>query len=233
MPNEITLLEPNKHSNFKVSKPNYSQFSNQHILPITLHEFSRAATEYPIVFVKNSETGQFQSVVMLGLQPEQNLSVVNGEWIGSYIPNTVTDYPFAVVLNAEQPDKIWIGIKEQSSQVGTEVGDSLFNAGEETPFFTRRREEIVQHFEQEQATQAILQLIAEKGLFRQQSLTVNIKGDQRNINGLYMIDEAKLNDLNDDDFLDLKKRGLLGPIYGHLTSLHQVNRLARTEVSKG
>ncbi|MPY21001.1 SapC family protein [Shewanella psychropiezotolerans] len=233
MPNEITLLEPNKHSDVKVSKPNYSQVANQHILPITLHEFSRAATEYPIVFVKNSETGQFQPVVMLGLQPEQNLSVVNGEWIGSYIPNIVKDYPFAVVLNAEQPEKIWIGIKEQSAQVGTEVGEPLFNAGEETPFFTKRREEIVQHFEQEQATQAILQLIAEKGLFRQQSLTVNIKGDQRNINGLYMIDEAKLNDLNDDDFLDLKKRGLLGPIYGHLTSLHQVNRLARTEVSKG
>ncbi|WP_076407843.1 SapC family protein [Shewanella sp. UCD-KL12] len=230
MSNEISLLDPSKHADLKVSKPDFSQVADEHILPITLHEFSRAATEYPIVFVKNSETGKFQSVVMLGLKPEQNLSVVNGEWVGSYIPNAVKDYPFAVVLNAEQPDKIWIGIREQSKQVGTDAGEPLFKEGEETPFFNQRRESIVQHFEEEQASQSILQFLAEKELFRQQTLTVTVKGEQRNINGLYMVDEAKLNDLSDDDFLDLKKRGLLGPIYGHLTSLHQVNRLARTEM---
>ncbi|MCZ4336276.1 SapC family protein [Shewanella colwelliana] len=231
MSNQITLLDPSKHADLKIGNADFNHLAEQHILPISLHEFSRAATEYPIVFVKNAETGEFQAVVMLGLKPGQNLSVAEGQWLGQYVPNVAKDYPLGVVLNADQPDKIWIGIRENCPQVGTEKGEALFANGEETPFFTQRREAIVRHFEEDQASKAILQLLAKKELFVQQALTINVNGEQRNINGLYMISEAKLNELSDDDFLDLRKRGLLGPIYGHLTSQHQVHRLARAEVS--
>ena len=59
---------------------------------------------------------------------------------------------------------------------------------------------------------------------------IDVAGEKRNINGLYLIDEQKLNQLSDEAFLELKKRGILGPIFGHLGSLNQVNRLARMEV---
>jgi len=230
MSNQITLLDPAKHSDLKIVPSDYTHIAEQHIVPVTLHEIGRAATEYPIVFVKNSDTGEFQSVAMLGLKPGQNLSVKDGKWLGLYIPAVIRDYPLGLVLNPDVKDKVWIGIREQSKDVSTSEGQALFEAEKETPFLEARKQELISHYEQDQATRGILGFLAEQGLLVSQTLTVDVAGEKRNINGLYLIDEQKLNQLSDEAFLELKKRGILGPIFGHLGSLNQVNRLARMEV---
>ncbi len=43
--------------------------------------------------------------------------------------------------------------------------------------------------------------------------------------GIYIVDEKKLNSLSDEQLLDLIKRGLMPAIYAHLMSLQQVQRL--------
>ncbi|MDP5145122.1 SapC family protein [Shewanella sp. ULN5] len=230
MSNPITLLEQAKHGELKITASDFNHVAEQHIVPVTLHEIARAATEYPIVFVKNSETGEFQSVAMLGLKPGQNLSVKDGKWLGLYIPAVIRDYPLGLVLNPEVKDKVWIGIREEAKEVSKTEGQALFNGEQETPFLEARKKALIAHFEQDQATRGILGFLAEKELLISQTLTVDVAGEKRNINGLYLIDEQKLNSLSDEDFLELKKRGLLGPIYGHLSSINQVNRLARMEV---
>ncbi|MCW3173442.1 SapC family protein [Shewanella subflava] len=230
MSNQITLLEQAKHGELKITASDFNHVAEQHIVPVTLHEIARAATEYPIVFVKNSDTGEFQSVAMLGLKPGQNLSVKDGKWLGLYIPTVVRDYPLGLVLNPEVKDKVWIGLREEAKEVSKTEGQALFNGDQETPFLEARKKALITHFEQDQATRGILGFLAEKELFISQTLTVDVAGEKRNINGLYLIDEQKLNSLSDEDFLELKKRGLLGPIYGHLGSINQVNRLARMEV---
>jgi len=230
MSNQITLLEQAKHGELKITASDFNHVAEQHIVPVTLHEIARAATEYPIVFVKNSDTGEFQSVAMLGLKPGQNLSVKDGKWLGLYIPAVVRDYPLGLVLNPEVKDKVWIGLREEAKEVSKTEGQALFNGDQETPFLEARKKALITHFEQDQATRGILGFLAEKELFISQTLTVDVAGEKRNINGLYLIDEQKLNSLSDEDFLELKKRGLLGPIYGHLGSINQVNRLARMEV---
>ncbi|QDE30462.1 SapC family protein [Shewanella polaris] len=230
MPNQITLLEQTKHGDLKLIPSDYSHIAEQHIVPVTLHEINRAATEYPIVFVKNSDTNEFQSVAMLGLKPGQNLSVKDGKWLGLYIPAVVRDYPLGLIVNPDVKDKVWIGIRENAKEVTKTEGQAMFEDGKETPFLEARKKALISHYEQDQATRGILGYLAEKGLLINQILTVDVAGEKRNINGLYLIDEAKLNELSDEEFIELKKRGLLGPIYGHLGSLNQVNRLARIEV---
>lgn len=105
-----------------------------------------------------------------------------------------------------------------------------YSKAKETEYLENRKKALIAHFEQDQASRNILGFLAEKELLTTQTLTVDVAGEKRNINGLYLIDEAKLNELSDEDYLELRKRGLLGPIYGHLASLNQVNRLARTEI---
>ena len=230
MSNQITLLEQAKHGDLKINVGDFSHVAEQHIVPISLHEISRAATEYPVVFIKNNDTSEYQAVVMLGLKPGQNLSVKDGKWIGLYIPSVVRDYPLGLVINPDVKDKVWIGIRDGVPEVSKTEGQALFDGEKETPFLEARKEALITHYEQGQVTIGILGFLAEKDLLISQSLSVDVGGDRRNINGIYLIDEAKLNALSDEDFLELKKRGLLGPIYSHLSSLHQVNRLARREV---
>ncbi|WP_434938717.1 SapC family protein [Shewanella sp. HL-SH8] len=230
MSNQITLIDHTKHGDLKIIPSDFSHVADQHIVPVTLHEIARAATEYPIVFVKNSDTGEFQSVAMLGLKPGENLSVKDGKWLGLYIPAVVRDYPLGLILNPDVKDKVWIGIREEAKDVSKTEGQALFEGDKETPFLESRKKALITHFEEDQATRGILGFLAEKELLVSQTLTVDVAGEKRNINGLYLIDEQKLNQLSDEDFLELKKRGLLGPIFGHLGSLNQVNRLARMEV---
>ncbi|NKF51008.1 SapC family protein [Shewanella sp. WXL01] len=229
MANQITLLDHAKHGELKITNTDFAHVADQHIVPISLHEISRAAIEYPVVFVKNAESGEFQSVVMLGLKPGQNLSVKDGKWQGLYVPAVIRDYPLGLVLNPEVKDKVWIGIREEAKEVSKDEGQPLFEGEKETPFLEARKKALIEHFEQDQATRNILGFLGEKELLKSQAITVEVNGEKRNINGLYIIDEAKLNDLSDEDFLELRKRGLLAPIYGHLTSMNQINRLARTE----
>jgi hypothetical protein len=228
MSNTITLLEPSKHGEFKIAFTDFQHVAEQHIMPLSLHEISHAATEYPVVFVKNGD--DFQAVAMMGLKPGQNLSVKEGKWQGLYIPAVVRDYPLGLVLNPEVKDKVWIGIREKAASVNTTEGNALFDGENESEYLTARKAALILHFEQDQSSRNILGFLAQKGLLKAQSLTVDVAGEKRNINGLYLIDEAKLNELPDEDYLDLRKRGLMGPIYAHFASLNQVNRLARTEV---
>lgn len=231
MSQPIVLLEYNKHADLKVKAVDYSYMANQHIVPVTLHEFGRAAVEYPIVFVKNSDNGSFQPVAMMSLKPEQNTSIIDGRWTGLYMPNVVRDYPLGLVLNPEEQGKVWIGIREGSEALSTEEGAPLFNDTKETEYLEARKKALIEHYQQDQATQALVARLVELDLLVQQNLKVEVKGEPRNINGLYLINEEKLNKLTEEEFKELRERGLIGPIYSHLTSLGQINRLARAEAN--
>ena len=42
MSNQITLLDPSKHADLKIGNADFNHLAEQHILPISLHEFARA-----------------------------------------------------------------------------------------------------------------------------------------------------------------------------------------------
>ncbi|MCL1074158.1 SapC family protein [Shewanella dokdonensis] len=229
MSEPFALLDNQKHADVKFTTPKYAHVADQHMLPVSLHELLYAAVEVPVVFIKNNDTEEFQAVMMLGLKPNQNLLVKGEEWLANYVPNVLRDFPLTVVLDPEQKEKVWVGLRENNDQVSKEEGEPLFVDGKETEFLKNRREALLKHFEQDQQSRAILGYLNSKGLLSAQTLTVEIKGEQRNINGIYLIDERKLAEMSDEDFLELRKRGLLGPIYSHLTSLNQIPRLVKFE----
>ncbi|MBV7315433.1 SapC family protein [Shewanella sp. NIFS-20-20] len=231
MTQAITLLDHTKHGQLKIGAQDLSHLQDQHIVPVTLHEFPRVAVEFPIVFVKNTETGEFQAVAMLGLKPGQNLYVNDGRWTGLYQPHVVRDYPLGLVLNPEVKDKVWIGIRDSSPSVNDNEGEALFNGDQETEFLATRKQALIEHFQQDQVTKTLLNKLAELELLESQTLNVDIKGEKRNINGLYLISEPKLSALSEEQFSELRRLGLIGPIYSHLTSLNQIQRLARTEAN--
>ncbi|WP_025823129.1 SapC family protein [Shewanella marina] len=229
MSQQIELLDHNKHGHIKLGNVDYSFMQEQHLSPITLHEFPMAAIEHPIVFVKNAETGEFQAVVMLGLKPGINMSVKQGKWTGLYQPHVVRDYPLGLIFNPEVEDKVWIGIRENGVVVDEQNGQALFDGEAETDYLTARKKALVEHYQQDVTSKRLFAKLAEMGLLESQTLTVEVKGEKRNINGIYLINEANVNKLTDEQFAELRQLGLLGPIYSHLTSLHQIHRLARTE----
>lgn len=231
MTQAIVLLDHKKHGNLKIADVEYHYLAEQHIVPLTLHEFGQAACEYPIVFIRNKDSDEYQSVAMLGLKAGTNLSVKEGIWIGHYMPDVVADYPLGLILNPEIKDKVWIGIRESSSCINDEKGDALFHDEEETEYLQLRKKDLLDHYQQDQVSKKLIARLVELDLMVSRTLTIDVNNEKRDINGLFLIDESRLDQLSDTDFLELRNTGLLGPIYSHLSSLHQINRLVKIEMA--
>jgi hypothetical protein len=110
--------------------------------------------------------------------------------------------------------------------VNTETGHPLFNEdGSESDFLKARVEIMREFFQQSQTTRVFNKALADMDLLVPQTLTIKLEGKPREITGIYIVDEKKLNSLSDEQLLDLNKRGMMPAIYAHLMSLQQVQRL--------
>ena len=78
--------------------------AGQHLIPIVASEFRKAATQYPIVFAKNPQTGRFNSYVLNGLGVEENLFWSGTELDVAYVPLNVRRQPFYVGMNDAAAD---------------------------------------------------------------------------------------------------------------------------------
>ena len=231
---QVTPLFREKHAQLKISKKKaFAHIESQHLVPVVTHEFVRVAVEVPIVFVKNQENGVFESVAMLSLTPGENLMVQEGEWQGRYVPRVLRNYPLALMEDGQNPEQLLVAVIESSPMVNVDEGFALFNPdGSESDFLKARTSSLSETIQFAQMTKVFNKLLAELELFVPQSLTITVEGKPREINGIYIVDEKKLHELPDEQFMDLRKKGLLAAIYAHLMSLQQVQLLSERESRK-
>jgi hypothetical protein len=83
--------------------------AHQHLIPVVVSEFRKAATQYPIVFAKNAHTGRFAPFVLTGLGLEENLFWTGTELDVAYVPLNVRRQPF------------YVGTVEEAGAAGTNV----------------------------------------------------------------------------------------------------------------
>ncbi len=199
-----------------------------HIAPIALKEFFRAASMYPIVFVEEQQSGEFRPVVMLGLQPGENLYLAeDGKWAVSYVPAAIRRYPFTLAPT-QDTDQFLICLDEESDLIGTEEGKPLFTPeGELSETMEHVKKYLTELHQMERFTHQICKELQELNLFTPMNLNVQKDGQTQRITGIYMLNEERLNGLSDENFLKLRRSNALPAIYGHLASLPQVDRLVK------
>ena len=126
---KFALLTTNEHLALKLNPiNNYSFAKNNHLVSVVLHELPKMSANYPVVFVKNQDTGKFMPMALLGLEPNNNLFVSeSGVWLpGTYIPAAFRRYPFA--LTRTDAETMALCIDMQSDCFSESEGISLFNA---------------------------------------------------------------------------------------------------------
>jgi hypothetical protein len=230
----IKAINSSSHSKIKVkSNPSYLQCKDKHFAPIVVQEFISASQEFPIVFIKDSETGRFNVVVLLGLKPKENLFFDEKTWQGNYVPKALTLYPF-VIHQEEGSDKALLCFDEDSPLVNDVSGEALFDEkGVQNKWLTEKGEAVVDYVEKSEVTQRFIKLILSKELLAPQTLNLKFEGQEEySLSGLYVIDEQKLNDLSENDFVELRKTGALPAIYASLMSMQRISHLARKQSNK-
>ena len=210
--------------------------ARNHFAKIYTPEFSKAGTDYPIIFVKDPESGVFFAAGMWGLEPNENLFVEAGRWTGGYFPASVRCYPFAVQPDPQNKDRLFIGIYETAHVINKDEGNLIFNAdGTETDWMKEVKEFLVRVFQQEEMTKQFAKRLDELGLLMPQTLSIKRKDSDKNldVSGFYIVDRKKLEELPDDKYLELRKNGGLEIIYHHLMSLDSLDKLLRKKNERG
>ncbi len=229
---KIIALNKEKHRNTTINQSTkYSHTKENNIIPVVVHEFGLACAEFPIVFIKNIKTNEFQSVVVTGLSPGENLYVGGDQWAGIYTPSVIRDYPLRLAKVSPDEDSFVLAIDEDSDLMGEDGDIRLFDdEGEQTEYTRQAGENLMTYLQNEQLTKSFIKMLEEADLLTPRNLTVRIGDEPINISGVHLIDEEKFNRLSEETFNDFRKRGLLSPIYSHMISLNQMQRLINKRI---
>ncbi|MGI9277821.1 MAG: SapC family protein [Endozoicomonas sp.] len=188
-------------------------------------EFSDAGKEFPVVFVSGSED-KVVPVALLGLKNSENLFVdASGDWLGRYIPAFVRRYPFAL---AEVEDGLRVCIDSACGALQEKEGEPLFDdEGNNSPFLDSVLTFLREFQQEHQRTESFVKKLQELELLKPLNASVKLPdGEQLALQGLLVVDEPKLLELEDKAALSLFRSGELGWIYTHLASIVNLGRLA-------
>ena len=215
----------------------FSLAKDQHLIPVFFSEFVAASAEFPVVFVKDQETGQIKSVVMTGLKPYENLRVAGGNgaplsWNADYVPFILRVAPFAAVPTEEDSDNMMIFIDESSPLISDD-GEALFSdAGEQSEYLNQRAQYAVQALEHRKLNDSFTEKLVGLNLLKSNNLDIRLPGQESyNLSGLYIIDEERLNALPTEDFLSLRDANYLPAIYAAQASSNLVSKLLRLRMA--
>lgn len=224
----IVPLDSVKHKDLRINVDrNYSHVSDQNMIPLLAAEFLTASTNFPIVFVKQEETGKFKSVGLLGLDAGENLVFANNKVRSNYIPVNIRRYPFAAGGKSADESEMILCIDENSTLLNEKEGIQIFDEdGSPSESTQQVTNLLIDILAKDAATDIFIAFLVDNDLLHPAEVTLKLgeEGD-RKLNGLYKVDEEALNELSDDLALTLYKRKYFAAIYAHLASLSQFNRL--------
>lgn len=227
------------HKDLRIKPINSVAFAAKaHSVPLTIGEFGPAARDFPILFGGNSleEAGP---LAMLGLNQSENAFVDdNGQWEqGAYVPAFIRRYPFVLAEKPEgaEGDDFTVFLDEDYAGFGTEEGERLFNEdGSDTDTLKNAVRFLGEFQEQVKHTHAFTKRLRELDLLEPRSAEIKNGENTMVINGLFLVNEEKLRQLDEKVAQELLANGSMGFIYAHLLSLSNIDRLKmRVDRQKG
>ena len=225
----LAPVNKERHAGKKIKQiEGFGFASDFHIASLMVHEFVRAAGIYPVVFLEDKENDRFRPVALLGLEAGENLFIDDdGKWQGSYIPAIIRRYPFALAAAGDE-GQFTVCIDEDAEIVGDDEGVPLFDEnGEPAEALENVKRYLGELQQMDMLTNACCEFLAEHNMFTPLNMRVRQAEQVRNIAGCYVVNEERLNNLSDELFLEMRTRRYLPPIFAHLCSLSQIERLMK------
>lgn len=216
--------------------PNVKFAMNAHSVPLTGVEFGIAARDLLIVFAGTS-VADAGPVALLGLRQNENLYVdANGQWApDTYVPAFVRRYPFVL---AEKPagqegDDFTVFLDERYEGFNTSEGQRLFKEDGTDSELLANAVGFLGDFQQNVArTKWFMEQLNKYDLLEPRTVQLQKEGKDGqqgksiNLNGMFVVNEAKLRELDEKTAQEFLREGMLGWIYAHLLSLTNIDRLA-------
>lgn len=225
-------LNRNEHKDLRLKAvPNVKFAARAHSVPLTGAEFPIAARDVPILFAGQS-MDDAGPMALLGLRQNENLLVdENGHWAqGVYVPAFVRRYPFIL---AEKPagtegDDFTVFLDESFEGFDKEEGERLFKEdGSDSEMLTNAVGFLGEFQQHVTRTHWFMDQLRKHELLEPRNIRLEKDGNAINLNGLFVVNEEKLRQIDEKTAHDFLKEGVMGWIYAHLLSLPNIDRLAQ------
>jgi hypothetical protein len=208
--------------------------ATQHLVPIVVSEFRKAAVQYPIVFAKNPETGRFGAYVLNGLGVEENLFWSGTELDVAYVPLNVRRQPFYVGTNDASdtpgsPGSNVLCIDLDSPCLDGAGAKTLVNPdGSDSAYLGEILSILAELVAGRKATEQFIATVLSLDLLTPIMLDIVLDdGTPLQVTGLYSVDEEKLKQLDAGEVAKLWQTGCLDLIYTVLIASGQIFKLIR------
>ncbi len=217
-----TVLDREQHKGLRLQPADMRFAAKNQAVPLLATEFPEACLEYPIVFTKGAD-GQWMSLALTGLQSNVNAFVdAQGQWAARYVPASVRRYPF-ILAEGGQKDQLSLAA-DLAAPHFAKSGQPLFDDKGEPTDLVRNVMALLGDFQaQAKVTSELGKKLEDAGLLIQQSLQVRL-GEDRSavVEGVWIVDEAKLRELPDDKVIAWFKGGELAAIHSQMLSLRNL-----------
>ena len=203
------------------------QGADLHMVPVVVGEFLKLVVNYPILFSKNAETGQFVCVALMGLEEGENLFWQAGQYDSIYLPLNIVRHPFFVGQDEQSGDDYVMCIDVESDAVAPSHAEALFDdQGQATAYLQNAQGILAELIQGEHLTLEYIKALMEHQLLTPLKLDITYAdGATSQVNGLYGIDEARLAELTPDTLAQFQQNGYLQGIYTQLASMGQIYAL--------
>jgi hypothetical protein len=208
-----------------------SHAATQHLIPIVVSEFRKAATQYPIVFAKHPETGRFAPYVLSGLGVEENLFWYGTELDVAYVPLNVRRQPFYVGTDdaPEAPAANVLCVDLDHPSLDGSGTRTIVNAdGSDSAYLKEILAILGELVAGRTATEQFVATVLSLDLLAPIVLDIVLDdATPLQVQGLYGLDEEKFRQLDPAKLASLWQAGYLDLLYAVMIASGQIFKLIR------
>jgi hypothetical protein len=202
---------------------NFSFAEKEHILPITLNEISKIASQLPIGIVKIEN--EYRLITIFSLIPETNFYINQKNWLLDYIPNYLRVYPFKL-YKAPVKKEYSLTIDLDSNLIDNTIGFKFFEDKDKPTALINLIFNFLLELEKNQLdTQKAINLAEKMDLIEPWPLKIVMKDNDVPVDDLYRFSIQKFQSLDNKHFLRLRSHKLLEIIILQIQSMQHINRL--------
>lgn len=215
-----------KHASLHWKKPtDYGFARGEALQPLVVAELPRVAQNMPTAFVASGDT--YVPVLLAGVRPGASLLVAaDGRWLGGYVPAVLRSHPFSLLPSAAGEYVICVDAHSSFLCPDTE-GLPLFSADGGASAAVSQLLPLLERREQSrQQTELACKALQQHGLLMPWVIPADDATGMPEVRGLFRVDEARLNALDDQAFLQLRQAQALPMAYSQLLSMLHLPRLA-------
>lgn len=225
----IELFSKTNHKDLSLDTMKSLAFSKDvKIIPLGLSEINKLSSFLPIIISGGTEN---QFVAYCALSNQTNF-FSKSEYKYTYIPMFLKSYPFLMVDSYEENNETRklraIAIDTQSTLIGYDKSNKIFDLNGELSQFGARKIQLVQNFEKDRINgKKLIETLKKYNLLDTREFAIKIETGEKKIllSDFLVVNKQRLYELDDTILLSWAKNGWLYIIESHINSIENINTL--------